>query len=57
MEFTAFACQFCSEHQEWESWETADSAAVWHSFQAHPPRWFAGTGRQLLDGLAGLTVV
>lgn len=57
MEFTAFACQFCSEHQEWESRETADSAAVWHSFQAHPPRWFAGTGRQLLDGLAGLTVV
>jgi len=53
MEFTPFACQFCSEHQEGESREVA----VWHLFQAHPPRWFAHAGRQLLDGLAGLTVV
>lgn len=53
MEFTGFACQFCSEHLEWESREAAD----WHLFQAHPPRWFAGAGRQPLDGLAGFTVV
>ena len=44
MEFTAFTCQFCSEHQEWDSTQAADSAAVWHLFSEHPLRWFAIAG-------------
>lgn len=44
MELTTFTCQFCSEHQEWDTREAADSAAVWHLFTDHPLRWFAVAG-------------
>ena len=44
MGFTGFTCQHCSEHQEWDSRVAADSAAVWHLFEAHPLRWFAVAG-------------
>ena len=44
MEFTGFACQYCSEHQEWDTRQAADSAAVWHLFDAHPLRWLALAG-------------
>ena len=44
MGFTGFTCQHCSEHQEWDNRVAADSAAVWHLFDAHPLRWFAVAG-------------
>ena len=44
MGFTGFTCQHCSEHQEWDRREAADSAAVRHLFDAHPLRWFAVAG-------------
>ena len=62
MEFTGFTCQNCAEHQDRDTREAADSAAVWHLFDAHPPRWLAVAeagypvvpaparlGRQLID--------
>lgn len=39
MEHNSFTCQFCNEHQEWDTRQAADSAAVWHLFEAHPMRW------------------
>ena len=44
MDFTGFTCQYCSEHQDWDTREAADSAAVWHLFDAHPFRWLAVAG-------------
>ena len=44
MDFTAFTCQFCAEHQEWNTAQAADSAAVWHLFEAHPLHWLAIAG-------------
>jgi hypothetical protein len=44
MEFNAFTCQYCAEHQEWDARAAADSAAVWHLFDAHPIRWAAIAG-------------
>ena len=44
MGFTGFICQYCSEHQDWDTREAADSAAVWHLFHTHPLRWLAVTG-------------
>ena len=44
MDFTGFTCQYCSEHQEWDARQAADSAAVWHLFDAHPLRWLAVAG-------------
>ena len=41
MDVTGFTCQYCSEHQEWDTRQAADSAAVWHLFDAHPLRWLA----------------
>lgn len=52
MEFTAFTCQFCSEHPEWDTPDAADSAAVWHLFDAHPVRWLAVAGNDYPTGPA-----
>ena len=39
MEFASFTCQFCAEHQDWDTPRAADAAAVWHLFHARPGRW------------------
>ena len=44
MDFTTFTCQFCAEHREWDTAQAADSAAVWHLFEAHPLHWLAIAG-------------
>jgi hypothetical protein len=44
MEFTAFTCQCCTEHREWDTPRAADAAAVRHLFGAHPVRWIAVAG-------------
>ena len=44
MEFASFTCQFCAEHQDWDTPRAADAAAVWHLFHARPGRWFAVAG-------------
>jgi hypothetical protein len=44
MEFTAFTCQCCTEHREWDTPRAADAAAVRHLFDARPVRWFAVAG-------------
>jgi hypothetical protein len=44
MGFTVFTCQYCAQHQQWDTREAADSAAVWHLFDAHPLRWLAVAG-------------
>jgi len=44
MEFASFTCQFCAEHQDWDTPRAADAAAVWHLFHARPGRWLAVAG-------------
>ena len=44
MEFASFTCQFCAEHQDWDTPRAADAAAVWHLFHARPGPWFAVAG-------------
>ena len=44
MEFHGFTCQYCAQHQEWDTREAADSAALWRLFDDHPLRWLAVAG-------------
>ena len=50
MEFASFTCQFCAEHQDWDTPRAADAAAVWHLFHARPGRWLARTSAQGVGG-------
>jgi hypothetical protein len=44
MGFNGLTCQYCSQHQERDTQEAADSAAAWHLLNAHPLRWLAVAG-------------
>jgi hypothetical protein len=46
MDAITFTCQYCGEQQKWETRESANVAASWHLYDAHPLRWLTVAGHR-----------